>query len=95
MYMYTFFAAAVAVDRLAVVGLAEHFVVLESELLAGGQLALAALARKTRQMIDVVLGAPHPVARLNVARAFGALGAEVSFHKQSNQFLTLVLCIRE
>jgi len=58
-------------------GLTQHLVVLQGELLAGGQLPLTAVARKTRQMVDVLPGPAHPVAGLYVAGALGALDTKV------------------
>lgn len=68
-----------AIDRLAIVSLAKHFIVLESELFARRQLSLTALAGKTGQMVHVVFGSAHPIAWLYVSRAFGAFDAEISF----------------
>jgi len=55
---------------------AEHPAVVQRKLLAGGQLPLAGVARKTGQVVDVLTRFAHPVRRGDGSAALSALGAE-------------------
>lgn len=56
--------------------LAEHLVLADAELLAGGELALARVAREARQVVDLVARLAHPVRGRHRPAALEALGAE-------------------
>lgn len=58
--------------------LAEHTVIHERKLFAGGQLASTLIAGKARQMEDQIARSSHPVGGGDAATAFRALGAEIS-----------------
>lgn len=63
--------------------LAEYAVLVQSELLSRTELPLAGVAGKAGQMVHVVPGLPHPVARRDTATALGTLGTETSASKQT------------
>lgn len=65
--------------------LAEHTVIHERKLFAGGQLTAALIAGKARQMEYQVAGSSHPVRGGDAATAFRALGAEISAIKKQNR----------
>lgn len=65
-----------AVDDLGVVGLAEDPVLVDAELLAGGELPLARVAGEAGQVVDLLLGLPHPVRRRDRPAALEALRTE-------------------
>lgn len=67
-----------AVDGFQIVRFAKHSIVEQRELLAGGQLAAARVARKARQMEDQLAGASHPVRGGDAAAAFRAFCTKVS-----------------
>lgn len=60
-----------------IVWLAEHAVLVQRELLAGGQLSAARVAREARQVVDLLARLAHPIRRGDAAAALGALCAEV------------------
>lgn len=59
-----------------VVDPAQNLLLHQAELFPRGQLPLARVARKARQMVGVPPGAAHPVAGVNLPPAAGALGTE-------------------
>ena len=56
--------------------LAEHPVLVNAELLPGGELPLARVAGEAGQVVDLVAGLAHPVRRGDHAAALEALGPE-------------------
>lgn len=67
-----------AVNGLQIVRLAQHPIVEQRKLLAGGQLTAARVAREARQMEDQLAGASHPIGRGYAAAALRAFRTEVS-----------------
>lgn len=59
-----------------VVDPAQNLLLHQAELFSRGELPLARVARKTRQMVGVAPGAAHPVAGVYLPPAAGALGTE-------------------
>lgn len=56
--------------------LAEHPVLVQRELLAGGQLAAAGVAGEAGEVVDLLARLAHPVRGRDAAAALGALRAE-------------------
>lgn len=77
----TLTAARASFNDLDVMRFAQHFVFLKRELFARGQLTFARVARETRQMVDVLPGATHPIRRLDVTATFRALYAKLPAEK--------------
>jgi hypothetical protein len=69
---------AAAVQDLEVMRLTENAVLMQCELLPGAELPLAGVAGETGQVVHVVPGLAHPVARRDATAALGALGPKTS-----------------
>lgn len=67
-----------AVQRLEIVRLAQHPVLVQGEFLPGGQLAVAGGTGEARQMVDVVARLPHPIAGRDAAGAHRTLCPKTS-----------------
>lgn len=71
--------------------LAEHTVIHEGKLFAGGQLPAALIAGKARQMEDQIPCSSHPVGGGDAATAFRAFGAEISAIKKNETTTEIVV----
>lgn len=78
----------VTLDHVEIVRLAEQPGVQERELLAGGQLTGASVAGETGQMIDSVLGPPHPISGAHAASALGAFRAKSPANRNTKSDVT-------
>jgi hypothetical protein len=74
---------AASIQYLEVMRLAQHAVLMQSELFTGAELTFAGIAGEAGQMVDVVPGLAHPVACRYASTALGTLGAETSASKQT------------
>ena len=77
-YILTIRGGVTSVDELHVVALAEDPVLVDAELLAGGELPLAAVAGEARKVVDLLPRLPHPVRRRDQPATLEALRAEQS-----------------
>jgi len=78
-------------DRLQIMSLAEHPVLHEGELLAGGQLASTLIAGEAGQVEDQLPRPTHPIRGGDAATALRALGAEVSAIKREEIAISWVI----
>ena len=65
-----------SIEPIEIMRLAEDATLVQGELLAGAELASTGVARKTRQMVDVIPSPSHPIRRRYRATATGTLGTK-------------------
>lgn len=72
-------------DRFQIMSLAEHTVIHEGKLLAGGQLPATLIAGKAGQVEDQIPCPSYPIGGGDAATAFRAFGAEISAIKNKRK----------
>lgn len=75
---FTIRRCGASIQSFEVVGLAEHALLMQSKLFAGGELPMAGSAREAGQMVNVLAGFSHPIAGRDAAKTDGAFGPKTS-----------------